>query len=65
LVRRTSNAPPGAAEAAAGSTPYELRTGLADHGWSEYQDMLERYWQPYLDGELSLDAAIARIVAIL
>lgn len=67
LVRRSPSAAPGPVDAAAGASnaPYELHTGLADHGWSEYQDMLERYWQPYLDGELSFDAAIARIVAIL
>ena len=68
LVRRaSSSAAPGPGDAAAGASnaPYELRNGLADHGWSEYQDMLERYWQPYLNGELSFDAAIARIVAIL
>ena len=66
LVRRaSSSAAPGDAAAGASNAPYELRNGLADHGWSEYQDMLQRYWQPYLNGELSFDAAIARIVAIL
>jgi hypothetical protein len=67
LLRRASSAAPGSGDAAAGASDasYELRTGLADHGWSEYQDMLERYWQAYLNGELSFDAAIARIVAIL
>ena len=67
LVRRTSSAAPGPEDAAAGSggAQYEFRNGLSDHGWSDYQDILERYWQPYLNGELSFDAAIARIVAIL
>lgn len=48
-----------------GNTSDQSGNGLADHGWTEYQDMLQRYWQAYLNGELSFDAAIARIVAIL
>jgi hypothetical protein len=48
-----------------GYTPYAYRNGLYDHGWSNYQRVLERYWQPYLDGKLSFDTAIARIVSAL
>jgi hypothetical protein len=40
------------------------RDGLRAHGWSDYQDVLERYWQLYLDGQISFDTAISRIVAV-
>jgi hypothetical protein len=43
--------------------PYAYRNGLFAHGWSNYQPLLERYWQPYLDGQLGFDAAISRILA--
>jgi hypothetical protein len=45
--------------------PYAYRNGLFAHGWSHYQAPLERYWQPYLDGQLGFDAAISRIISAL
>ncbi len=48
-----------------GYTPYAYRYGLYARGWSEYQRVLERYWQPYLDGRADFDSAIARLVSAL
>ncbi len=44
-------------------TPYAYRYGLYARGWSGYQRLLERHWQPYLDGKIDFDTAIARIVS--
>jgi hypothetical protein len=46
-------------------TPYAYRYGLYARGWTHYQRGLERYWQPYLDGKVEFDTALARLVANL
>ena len=46
-------------------TPYALREGLYQRGWKEYYELLQRFWQPYLDGKASYDDAIARMVSAL
>lgn len=46
-------------------TPYAYRYGLYARGWQNYQRVLERHWQPYLDGHLEFDRAIARMVDAL
>jgi hypothetical protein len=46
-------------------TPYAVREGLYQRGWSEYFKLLQRFWQPYLDGSASFDDAIARMVSSL
>lgn len=51
-----------------GSTPSSssaLRERFAQRGWKEYLDLLQRFWQPYLDGRSSFDDAIARMVSSL
>jgi len=48
-----------------GYTPYALREGLYQRGWNEYFKLLQRFWQPYLDGTASFDDAIARMVSSL
>jgi hypothetical protein len=48
-----------------GYTPYALREGLYQRGWNEYYKLLQRFWQPYLDGHSSFDDAIARMVSSL
>ena len=48
-----------------GYTPYALREGLYQRGWSDYLKLLQRFWQPYLDGTASFDDAIARMVSSL
>ena len=46
-------------------TPYAIRNGLYDHGWNDYDMALERFWQPYLDGAVDFDTAIAHIISAL
>jgi len=46
-------------------TPYAQRYGLYTRGWQNFQRLLERYWQPYLDGKVEFDSALARLVAAL
>jgi len=75
LVRReVANSPapaPGDAANASASaspaayTPYAVRNGLYDHGWNDYDVALERFWQPYLDGAVDFDTAIAHIINAL
>jgi hypothetical protein len=48
-----------------GSTPYSLRDGLYQRGWKEYFRLLDRFWQPYLDGTATFDDAVARMVSAL
>jgi hypothetical protein len=65
-----SSSSPGSSSAAGdqdGSnyTPYAMREGLYQRGWSEYFKLLQRFWQPYLDGSASFDDAIARMVSSL
>lgn len=48
-----------------GYTPYALREGLYQRGWNDYFKLLQRFWQPYLDGHASFDDAIARMVSSL
>ena len=45
--------------------PYAYRYGLYARGWSNYQRLLERYWQPYLDGKTDFETALARVVSAL
>jgi len=42
-------------------TPYAYRHGLYARGWQNFQWLLERHWQPYLDGKIDFDRAIARM----
>jgi hypothetical protein len=46
-------------------TPYAFREGLYTRGWGDYLRVLERFWQPYLDGKVEFSVAIARIVSAL
>jgi hypothetical protein len=55
----------GATDSASDYTPYADRNGLYDKDWSQYRRLLETYWQPYLDGKISFDTAIARMVSAL
>jgi len=48
-----------------GYTPYAVREGLYQRGWSDYFKLLQKFWQPYLDGNASFDDAIARMVSSL
>jgi len=46
-------------------TPYALREGLYQRGWNDYYKLLQKFWQPYLDGTATFDDAIARMVSSL
>jgi hypothetical protein len=46
-------------------TPYAQREGLYQRGWDGYLQLLTLYWQPYLDGRVTFDNAIAHIVSAL
>lgn len=45
--------------------PYSLREGLYNRGWQEYYRVLNDYWQPYLDGHVGFEDAIAHMVSAL
>jgi hypothetical protein len=45
--------------------PYAFRERLYQQGWDDYLKLLERFWQPYLDGKTTFDDAIAHIVSAL
>jgi hypothetical protein len=45
--------------------PYAVREGLYERGWTNYLQLLTRFWQPYLDGTATFDDAIARMVSSL
>jgi hypothetical protein len=46
-------------------TPYAFREGLYARGWSDYLKLLEKFWQPYLDGNIEFATAIARMTSAL
>ena len=51
--------------AATGYDTYAFREGLYQRGWKNYLELLQRFWQPYLDGKATFDDAIARMVSSL
>jgi len=44
-------------------TPYAIRHGLYDRGWPGALPVLEKDWNPYLDGKIDLATAVHRLVA--
>jgi hypothetical protein len=48
-----------------GYTSYASREALYQRGWKDYFDVLQRFWQPYIDGRATFDDAIARMVSAL
>ena len=46
-------------------TPYAMREGLYTRRWSSYLQVIQKYWQPYLDGTADFGDAIARMVSSL
>lgn len=67
VVRRAFGGAGGAASLPDPSeyTPYAFRQGLYRRGWEKYLKVLERHWQPYLEGRSDFDDALARVVAEL
>jgi hypothetical protein len=43
--------------------PYALSDILSQRGWEQYHLLLVLYWQPYLDGKVSFEDAIAHLVS--
>ncbi len=55
----------GSGVAGNGYNAYAFREGLYQRGWKNYLELLQRFWQPYLDGKATFDDAIARMVSSL
>jgi hypothetical protein len=47
------------------NTPMSLRENFSQRGWKDFLDLLQIFWQPYLDGKATFDDAIARMVSSL
>jgi hypothetical protein len=62
---RDATADPRANSQVSQYTPYAKREGLYQRGWDSYLQLLTLYWQPYLDGKVTFDNAIAHIVSAL
>jgi hypothetical protein len=61
-----SNASQGGKHSSDGDyTPYAMREGLYQRGWENYLQILTRYWQPYLEGQVTFDDAIAHMASAL
>jgi len=59
------NAGTGSSGPASGYVPYAVREDLYKRGWENYLRILIQYWQPYLDGNVSFDDAVAHMVSAL
>lgn len=46
-------------------TPYAFREGLYTRGWGDYLNLLQKFWQPYLDGKIEFGVAIGRMTSAL
>lgn len=45
------------------TVPYALSDILTQRGWEQYHLLLVLYWQPYLDGKVNFEDAIAHLVS--
>jgi hypothetical protein len=63
LALDSSGSPSGGSSS--GYVPYAVREGLYKRGWENYLRLLTEYWQPYLDGRVTFDDAIAHMVSAL
>ena len=59
------NASNSGSSSSSGYVPYAVREGLYKRGWENYLRILTQYWQPYLDGSVSFDDAVAHMVSAL
>ncbi|HET7107372.1 MAG TPA: hypothetical protein VFI38_11225 [Candidatus Acidoferrum sp.] len=50
-------------EANVSPMPPDLREKFTQRGWEEYVRLLKIYWQPYLDGRVNFEDAIAHLVS--
>jgi hypothetical protein len=65
VIKPVFNEQASAANHDPGYTPYAVRERLYQRGWDDYLKLLTRFWQPYLDGRVTFDDAIAHIVSAL
>jgi hypothetical protein len=66
LARREyATARPPVEQATPAYTPYADRNGLYNQDWNRYHQLLQLYWQPYLDGKMTFEMAITRMVNAL
>jgi hypothetical protein len=61
-IERTSSGAQARVNAASKSASPGKGNSLYDRGWGGYELLLERYWQPYLDGQIDLDTAVAHLI---
>lgn len=61
-IRRAFSSGQGGANAVSKSLLPGDGNSLYERGWGDYQPLLERYWQPYLNGQIDLDTAVAHLV---
>ncbi len=47
------------------SLPDELKDNLTQRGWEDYLHVLMTYWQPYLDGRVTFEDAVAHMVSAI
>lgn len=45
------------------AVPYALQDVLSQRGWDQYHLLLDLYWQPYLNGRVTFDDAIAHLIS--
>ena len=62
---RDKPGPGGSAVEKEAYVPYAIREGLYQRGWNDYYQLLTRFWQPYLDSEVTFDDAVAHMVSSL
>jgi hypothetical protein len=65
VVRRAVRLPASAGKPGEAYQTYAQRHGLYTRGWQNFERLLERYWQPYLDGRVEFERAVTRMVAAL
>jgi hypothetical protein len=65
LTSADTNSPSSSGPSSSGYVPYAVREGLYKRGWENYLRLLTQYWQPYLDGSVTFDDAIAHMVSAL
>lgn len=44
-----------------GHVPYAIHYKVWQRGWSRYFELLQQYWQPYLDGKTTMEEAIGQM----
>ena len=59
---RTSASRQAGANAASKSASFRNANSLYVRGWGDYEPLLQRFWQPYLDGQADMNTAVARLI---